>query len=299
MSTPSPETQSNAILPDWAKGLLPSAVSGCLPVIFAAILTLFASLFGSLVTVWVYWPQIQEIQRRLETQQNSDWEEASVYTLVADAGHSGKTIDALFKDYSSDANYAIEHKMVTEKVLGKDEFRRVLMKLTSMRVIIPVGTTKYRILAESDLCGCGYPAAEIINQLTTKAMTYLTNHNGDLDMSEVIQNFQTDENFETESGKHIGPGEAQLLFIHLFQNRMIGVEIKTDGSLGKVWNIGARPDKARSCFTGNWPILGPGPALRPKPTPDERFIPRDPLPRPNERFTPKPSPIMAPSQRGS
>jgi hypothetical protein len=234
----------------------------------------------ALVTVVVYWTQFQDIRGRLETQQNSDWEQASVYTLVADAGHSGRTFDALFEDYSSDANDAIKHKMVTTKVLGKDEFRRVLMKLTAMRVIIPVGTTKYRIWAESDLCGCGYPAAEIINQLTTKALSYLTNHNGALDMSEVIQNFQTDENFETESGKHIGPGEAQLLFISLFQNRMIGVEIKTDGSLGKVWNLGASPDKAGSCFTGNWPILVP----RPKPVPDERFIPR---PRPSS--TPPPS----------
>jgi hypothetical protein len=252
------------------------------------------ALVVSLVTVVVYWTQIQDIRGRLETQQNSDWEQASVYTLVADAGHSGETIEALYKDYSMDANYAIEHKMVTQKVLGKDEFRRVLMKLTSMRVIIPVGTTKYRILGESDLCGCGYPAAEIINQMTPKALTYLTTNNGKLDTSQVIQKFQTDQKFETDTGEHIGPGEAQLLFISLFQTRTIGVEINTDGSLGKVWNLGARPDKAGSCFTGNWPILGPGPALRPKPTPDDAFTPR-----PNEGFTPKSPPIMAPSQRGS
>jgi hypothetical protein len=152
-------------------------------------------------------------------------------------------------------------------VLGWDEFRRVLMKLTSMRVIVPVGTTKYRILGESDLCGCGYPAAEIINQMTPKALTYLTTNNGSQDMSELIQSFQT------ELGKQIGPGEAQLLFISLFQNRTIGVEMNT---AGKVWNILARPDKAGSCSTGNWPI----PVLvRPKPMPDERFIPRDPMPR--------------------
>jgi hypothetical protein len=274
MSTQSPATQPNATLPNEPMGCNADVARGCLSVLrtgcFSPISGVLA-LVVSLVTVVVYWTQIQDIRGRLETQQNSDWEQASVYTLVADAGHSGRTFDALFKDYSAEANYAIDHKMVTEKVLGKDEFRRVLMKLTSMRVIVPMGTTKYRILGESDLCGCGYPAAEVINQLTSTALTYLTENNGRLDMPDVIQNFQTDQNFETESGKHIGRGEAQLLFIHLFQNRMIGVEINADGSPGKVWNFGATPDKAGSCVTGNWPIL---PVLRPKPVPDGRFIPR-------------------------
>jgi hypothetical protein len=285
MSTQSPATQPNA--PPNAMWLLQAMVSGCLPSIFTALVAIVASIVTALVTVWAYRPQIQEIQRRQETQEAGDWEEPKIYSLVAQAGHSGETIEALYNDYSKAANAAVDRNRVTDKVLGKDEFRRVLMKLTSMRVIIPVGTTKYRILGESDLCGCGYPAAEIINQMTPNALTYLTTNNGKLDMSQVIQSFQTDQNFETESGSHIGPGEAQLLFIHLFQNRMIGVEIKADGSLGKVWNLGATPDKARSCFTGNWPIFALGPALRPKPTPDDAFTP-----------TPKSPPIMAPSQRG-
>jgi hypothetical protein len=289
MSTPSPVPQSNATQPNDPMGcnaameLLPGCVTALKTGCFSPIAGILA-LVVALVTVVVYWTQFQDIRSRLETQQNSDWEQASVYTLVADAGHTGRTFDALFEDYSSDANDAIKHKRVTTKVLGKDEFRRVLMKLTAMRVIIPVGTTKYRIWAESDLCGCGYPAAEIINQMTPQSLAYLTKNNGNLDVSQVIQKFQTARDFQTETGEHIGPGEAQLLFIHLYQNRLIGVEIKTDGSLGNVWNLGARPDKAGSCFTGNWPILAPGPALlRPKPTPDDAFTPRqpprDPMPR--------------------
>jgi hypothetical protein len=270
MSTPSPET--HATQPNDPLGCNPAMefLPGCLTALrtgcFSPILSGVA-LVVSLVTAYAYWSQIQDIQRRQETQEAADWEEPQVYSLVADAGHSGETIDNLYDDYSKAAKNAARQGRVTRKVLGKDEFKRVLMKLTSMRVIIPVGTTKYRILADSDLCGCGYPAAEIINQLTPKALTYLTTKNGVLDMSDVIQNFQT------ELGKNIGPGEAQLLFISLFQNRLIGVEINTDESLGKVWNLGARPDKAASCFTGNWPVL----VLRPKPVPDERFIPR---PRP-------------------
>jgi hypothetical protein len=290
MSTPSPETQSNATQPndplgcnpvmEFLPGCLTDLKTGCFSPILSGV-----AIVVSFVTAYAYWSQIQDIQRRQETEEAADWEEPQVYSLVADAGHSGETIDNLYDDYSKAAKNAARQGRVTRKVLGKDEFRRVLMKLTSMRVIIPVGTTKYRILGESDLCGCSYPAAEIINQLTPKSLTYLTKNNGNLDVSQVIQKFQTARDFETETGEHIGPGEAQLLFIHLYQNRLIGVEIKTDGTLGNVWNLGARPDKAGSCFTGNWPILAPGPALlRPKPTPDDAFTPR---PRPSS--TPPPS----------
>ncbi len=297
MSTPSPATQSNANLDDWLKRLLLATVSGCLPVTLASILALVGSLVGSYLTVWAYRPQIEEIQRRQEMQEAADWEEPLVYSLVADAGHKGETINNLYDDYSKAAKKAARQGTVTRKVLGKDEFKRVLMKLTSMRVITPVGTTKYRILGESDLCGCGYAAAEIINQLTPKALTYLTENNGKLDASQVIEKFQTDQNFQTESGEHIGSGEAQLLFMHLFTGRYIGVD-----DADKIWNFGARFDKIGSCRTGTWPIPA---VVRPKPVPDDRFMPRqydpgpprDPLPRLDRGFTPKPPPITAP--RGS
>ena len=253
------------------------ALSGC----GSSFATWFTLVLLGIGAVWNM-TQIQNLKQQVEKDANAEWQEPLVYSIVAKAGTEGRTVDDLYDRYREAAQKAIDNQRVTAKVLPKNAFRQVLISLSSKRVIIAIGTDKYRILGLSDLCGCGHAVSELVDQLTSTTLDFLSTQqtNGMLTQEQIISAIRG------LGTKPLNDGEAQVVFESLWEKGLIGI----DRASGKVWNLGKNRQKTADCYT-----VFTAPFVRRPTNPVEpTFVPAPsgpPAPSPPDgTFVPQPSP---------
>jgi len=197
-----------------------------------------------------------------------EWEEPSVFQVIAAAGKDGISFDDLQAKVRI-KGLTVEQLTIPKRKLNDLALQRILIDLISKRAVVPVGTDKFRSTAEADLCGCQNPISEVTNKLTAPAIEFVSEQNGLKDVPQVLHDFR--EKF------HLKEGEAQILFNYLVGIHCIGVQLRT----GKVWNLVTTPGMSRE-MEGNTLFLEKPPQPQPQPMPlPSREPARDPLPQPN------------------
>ncbi len=207
--------------------------------------------------VWNY-VTISDLQKKNVEREFQEWQENEVFSLVVDAGTEGDTKDHFYNRYLK----LSEDQTRPKHDLNEQTFHQALVGLISKRVVLPVGSDRYRLLADSDLYGGGHCGFEVINHLMPRAMEALQSQNGTLDQFAVMKLFH--DKYDIKSG------ECQLLLHFLFNNKMIGTHKTTK----KVWNLIARSDMAPQCDTGFVPLPIPDPLLQQRAADSGGFTPR-------------------------
>jgi hypothetical protein len=215
----------------------------------------------ALTVIWTVL-SIRDLQNKEADHDFDQWQEAALFELIVKSGTGGDTFDNLYQRYKDEGRYGASrpHRKLTRKT-----FDAVMVSLISKRVILPLGTNRYKLLSDSELNAGGHCGYDVVNKLTGRALEELQVQNGKLDQYGVMRLF-----FEKFREDNVSSGDCQLLLYSMFQARMLGTHKTTK----KVWNLIARNDMRPQCESGFVPEPMPDPKLQRRAARREEFTPR-------------------------